>query len=270
MIRLLLLCLLALPGQAQSAVTVKQVAQAEARVQKHDQALARLANGLEDWLAGRADLAAMKATVAAVKSQLSQPLSLPSEVSTRVTQAEQGLLSAVNGFTTARAPDAEGQRALFEQLNVFTRDRSLALLHWRVRNNEQLRKQHKPGTQGSRYLEWEAAWLPLWKSEVDLSYRLQKSALSQKEGQSAGFVRELLSLQSQAAAVNTPQELQALQEISLRRLTVLARTAEQLGRLQRGESRGAVSRVRRLSKELAELGQQLQERRLGFLNTMAK
>ncbi len=194
---------------------------------------------------------------------------LPQELAARVSKAEQGMLDAVGGFTASQAPDAEGQKALFQRLNGFTRDRSNALLEWRGAANARFKQGSKPGTPRARYQAWEAAWLPLWKSEIDITYRLQADALKASRSEKASsYVREILALQRQAAAVVTPKELQELQDLSLRRLTVLARTAEQLQRLSEGESRGALTRVRRLSKELSDLGRQMQEMRLARLSAL--
>lgn len=265
--------MLSLAVGAQQGATLQTVAAAERGVLKHDYALARLAAGLEDWLTGRSDLAAIKATLAAVKSDLGQATALPKDAAARLGKAEQGLLAAVAGFTAEQSPDAEGQRALFESLNGFTRDRSVALLEWRIGNNLQLKSAAQKGSARARYLDWEAAWLPLWKAEVDITYRLQKSVLQSfktQEDNGSAFVRELLAVQSKANAVSVPKELSALQEVAVRRLTLLARTAEQLNRLGRGESRGALTRVRRLNKEQTELGRQLQDQRLAILVGLAK
>lgn len=237
-------------------------------MQAHDQALATLAVGLEDWLAGRVELVTMKATLSQSKTKLSQALSLPKALASKVEKSESGLLIAVTGFTAEQAPDADGQRELFRQLNVFTRDRSLALLEWRFDNNARLRKAAKKGSAAARFLDWEAAWLPLWRSEIELTFRLQKSALDKTE--SASLVREVLAVQSKAASLAPSKELVPLQEMAAQRLTLLARTAEQLERLGKGESRGALTRVRRLSKEQAELGRKLQDQRLALLNSLAK
>jgi hypothetical protein len=265
--------LLNVAAWAQQGPSFKSVSGAEKGVLKHDLALARLAAGLEDWLTGRSDLAAIKATLAAVKSDLGQATTLPKDVAARSSKAEQGLLAAVAGFTAEQSPDSEGQRALFESLNGYTRDRSVALLEWRISNNRQLRSAAQKGAAQARYLDWEAAWLPLWKAEVDITYRLQKSVLHSSKAEKdngPAFVRELLALQGKANAVPVPKELAALQEVAVRRLTLLARTAEQLNRLGRGESRGALTRVRRLNKEQTELGRQLQDQRLDILVGLAK
>jgi hypothetical protein len=250
------------------------VAAAEKGVQRHDRALAQLAVTLEDWLTGRVDLAAMNATLKSSKSELGEPMNLPREVAAKVSAAESGLVTSVSSFSAQRAPDAEGQRALFGRLNGFTRDRAMALLDWRASNNRVLSRGAKKETAGSRFLQWEAAWLPLWRAEVDITFRLQKSVLepskTQDSAKTSSFVRELLKLQATASAVKVPKELESLQDLALRRVTLLARTAEQLDRLGRGESRGALTRVRRLNKEQADLGRQLQEQRLAILASLTK
>lgn len=219
---------------------------------------------------GRSSLDAMQKVVAGTKTELKQPLSLPKDVSSQVVQAELGLINAVSSFTANKAPDSQAQRSLFESLNTHTRSRALALLQWRTQNNRSLsqKRHHQART---NFLAWESAWLPLWKAEVDITYRLQKNALSRSQSSSSSnFVREVLALQAQANAIKTPKELSALQDIASRRLTLLARTAEQLDRLGRGESRGAITRIRRLNKEQSELGNQLQEQRLSQLSVLAK
>lgn len=229
-----------------------------------------MAAGLEDWLTGRQGLQATRQLLAAVRADLRSPLSLPKPLTRRVSQAEDGLLQAVTAFTSENAPDAEGQRALFGKLNGLTRERAVAVLEWRSSNNQKLRAGQAGGTAKARYLAWEAGWLPLWKAEVDLTYRLQAHVLSGSKEQGKGFVRELLALQAKAAAVPTGKELGGLQDLAVRRLTLLARTAEQLDRLGRGESRGALTRVRRLNKEQTELGKQLQDQRMATLSALAR
>lgn len=220
-------------------------------------------------MAGRSDLAALKATLSQARTKLSTPLSLPKSLSDKVARSEAGLLAAVGSFAAEQAPDADGQRKLFERLNSFTRERSLALLEWRSNNNASLRKSASQGSPAARFLSWESAWIPLWKSEIELTYRLQKSALTSSQGKErpSTLVREILAVQSQAASLTPSKELASLQEMASQRLTLLARTAEQLDRL--GHSRGALTRVRRLSKEQAELGRKLQEQRLALLMSLA-
>lgn len=248
------------------------MASAEKGVQEHDQALSALAVGLEDWLAGRVTLANFKTILTQTRTKLSRQLALPKTTGDRVAKAETGLVAAVAAFAAEQAPDAEGQRSLFERLNTFTRDRSMALLEWRTSNNATLRKGVRKGSALARYLEWEAAWLPLWKSEIDLTFRLQKNALAKSEskGKASGLVREILAVQTRASALTPSKELTSLHEMAAQRLTLLARTAEQLERLGRGESRGALTRVRRLSKEQAELGRKLQEQRLALLTSLTQ
>lgn len=251
-------------------VSFSGVAGAEKAVQRHERALAKLAAGLEDWLTGRQGVQATRQRIQAVAQELKSPLPLPATVSARVRQAESGLLQAVTAFLAESAPDADGQRALFAKLNSFTRERALAVLGWRSTNSQRLRASTPKGSSRSRYLVWEAGWLPLWQAEVELTYRLQAHVLSGSQSGGGGFVREVLAIQARASEIAAPGELQGLQELALRRLTLLARTAEQLNRLGRGESRGALTRVRRLNKEQTELGQQLQERRLAALLQLAR
>jgi hypothetical protein len=247
------------------------VVAAEKGVQSHDRALARLAAGLEDWLSGRGELAAFGKTLRQVKADLGKSAGLPRGTAAQVEAAERSLLASVSSFAAQRAPDAEGQRAMFQSLNNATRERALALLDWRAGNNAGLRKSARERS-AREYLVWEAAWLPLWKSETEIGYRLQKAFLQKTpvEGAGSALIRELLALQARASEVPAGKSVQGLQELAVRRLTLLARTAEQLDRLGRGATHGAITRVRRLNKEQTELVRQLQEQRLAILTALAR
>ena len=259
--------LLAIPGQtAPSSADFSRYLSAERSISRHDRALTELVSTLEEWLAGRQSADATKKKVASLKSELQGKLELSGSVAATVKSSQQRTLSAVEKFLAQSAPDAEGQRALFETLNAATRDRATALLAWRSGQNASLAKAAK----GSRatYLAWERRWIEVWKGEVDITYRLQKAFLSTQGGSGAGFVRELLALGAKADKIAASKELDALSGLAKKRLTLLARAAEQLDRVGSG-SRGALTRLRKWGKEHAVLTKEMQEQRLVILGKLA-
>ncbi len=243
----------------------------EESLRVHDNALVRLAGELESWLGGRQNQAVTKKSVETVGRVLTRPLELPSKTKEKIVAAEAVLLRGVSRFLAESHPDMEGQRRLFQEINSAVRDRQMAVLEWRVSANRDLIGQTK-NVKSLHWLSWEASWLPLWKSEVELTYALQRTFLERRDADEAeltSLVGSILRLQQQGRLVGTPAELTKLQELAEGRLTLLARTAEQLIRLRRvGESRGALTRIRRLSRDQAELSQQLQEARLQALRSL--
>lgn len=236
----------------------------ETRVAHNEATWQKVAGSLEEWLSGRRDLAAMKADLVTAQKAIGSRPVVAGEVGRRVYQAERAMLAAVQGFVFQKEPSATSQRALFRTLNDLSRERALGLLDWR---SEQARLHSRSaGPSAAPYWAWELAWLPRWRQEVELTHRLQSSALAEGGASSGqGIVGDLLRLQSEASASTPAAPLAPLQETALQRLTVLARTAEQLERLSRSESRGALTRIRRLSRELAQLNGRLQEQRRAFL-----
>lgn len=245
---------------------------AEQSLRVHDNALVRLAGELEAWLGGRQNQATTKKSVEVLGRELSRPLELPSEAKKKIAAAETVLLRGVNRFLSESQPDLEGQRRLFQEINSAIRDRQLAVLQWRVSVNRALIGASQ-SVKALHWFTWEASWLPLWKSEVDLTYSLQSAFLARRDTDDAELTRlvgGILRLQQQARLVGTPTELANLQQLAQGRLTLLARTAEQLMRLRRaGESRGAMTRIRRLSRDQAEISQKLQDARLAALRSLA-
>lgn len=258
---------LAQPALAQSKESsFESYLAGERSLQKHDGALAELASAVEEWLSGRQGVEATLGRVRKLRSQFQANLDLPNPVAAPVRAAQDRMVSSVERFLAQTTPDAQGQRALFETLNHATHDRAVALLGWRTTQNQRLAKHHQSGGRG-RYLAWESRWLGIWKKEVDITHRLQKAFLQTQAGNRAsseGFVGELLALQSQAGKVATPPELTNLSLLGQKRLTLLARAAEQLERVGSG-SRGALTRLRKLNKEQAEMTRQLESQRLQVL-----
>lgn len=243
----------------------------EKSVQRHERALAVLASALEEWLSGRQGVDATHKVLGTVRNDLKAKLELPQAVVSKVQGAEKQLVDSVDRFLRNSSPDAAGQRALFEALNASTRNRALGLLQWRASINQALVKKYSFGARAA-YLTWEAGWIAIWKEEVELTYRLQKAFLDSQGRQSVegkSFVRELLALQAKADKLAVPASLSGLSELAVRRLTLLARAAEQLDRVGAG-SRGALARLRKLNKEQIEADRQLQDKRLETLTKLAK
>ncbi len=235
-------------------------------MQRHDRALAGLVSALEEWLSGRLGAEPTRKAVKALRGELQSKLDLPAPVASAVRTSEDRMLISVERFLGQTSPDAEGQRSLFEALNGATRDRADALLRWRISRNAELAKSNKSGTKG-HYLTWESRWLEIWRSEVDVTFRLQKAFLQSQVDQGASgqsYVGELLALQSKAEKVTAPAGLESLSNLAKKRLTLLARAAEQLERVGAG-SRGALTRLRKLNKEQIEMTRQMQDQRLEVL-----
>lgn len=267
------LLLLVLTGVAWAAPSaeISGYLRSEKSVQRHERALAVLASAIEEWLSGRQGLEATQKVLGTVRTELKAKLELPQAVVSKVQSSEKRLLDSVDRFLRNSSPDAAGQRALFESLNAATRDRALTLLEWRSSRNQALAKQFSSGPRAA-YFAWEAGWLAIWKEEVQLTYRLQKAFLDSQGRQAVegkSFVRELLALQSKADKLAVPASLSGLSELAVRRLTLLARAAEQLDRVGAG-SRGALTRLRKLNREQMEADRQLQDKRLETLSKLSK
>lgn len=267
----LLILVLTCAAGAGPATEISAYLSAEKSVQRHERALAMLAAAVEEWLSGRQGLEATQTVLRSVRAELKAKLHLPQAVATKVQSSEKQLVDSVERFLRNSSPDAAGQKALFESLNAATRDRALGLLQWRASRNQALAKQYSTGARAA-YFAWEAGWLTIWKEEVQLTYRLQKAFLDSQGRQAVegkSFVRELLALQSKADKLAVPASLSGLSELAVRRLTLLARAAEQLDRVGAG-SRGALTRLRKLNREQMEADRQLQDKRLETLSKLSK
>ena len=243
----------------------------EKSIQRHERSLASLSLALEEWLSGRQGVEATRKSLQVVKAELATKLELPQASANKILTSEKQMVDSAERFLRAATPDAAGQLALFESLNASTRDRAIGLLQWRTSKNRELAKKSPNGVRAT-YLAWEANWLAIWKEEAEIAYRLQKAFLSSQGRQSSDgkpFVRELLALQTKAGALKAPPSLSAMSELALKRLTLLARAAEQLERVGAG-SRGALTRLRKLHREQVEADRQLQDQRLETLSQLTK
>lgn len=239
----------------------------ESEVSRHEEALSGLALSTEEWLSGRLKQQQMLTRLAHSESALGSYLNLPKPVATQAFAAEQKMLRETRRFVEAKEPDSEGQKALFLKLGGLQESRTKSLLNWRLGQNKALARGGRP----SEYLAWEAHWLPLWLEEATLTRKLQLALLSDDETgvkEKKDILRSLLRLRVKGEKVQVGSQLQELQALSQERLTILARTAEQLIRMEKRKSRGALTRVRRLSKKLTRLTQEFQGKRLKQLKQL--
>lgn len=235
----------------------------ESALLERERALSEMAQGLEKWLSGRASLAHTQKTLESVQEQLNKPAPLA-----ELEGLERSMLENVRDFVGSDEPTSERQRALFGTLGELTRDRSLKLAAWR---SERLAGMQVDNPATKQWREWERNWLPIWRKEATLTYKLQLKLLKSKgssEAENAALLREILALRLRAPKTPSSNELKSLQQYSLKRLAILARAAEQLSRLDQKKSRGAVTRLRRLSKKLDSLTSEFRDSRLAFLKTL--
>ena len=81
---------------------------------------------------------------------------------------------------------------------------------------------------------------------------------------------EPLAVRALAENIACPSNLETLDATATERLTLLTRTAEQLLRLEKRSSSGALTRVRRLSRQLSEITAKFQADRLKTLASVVK
>lgn len=246
---LTLVCLTLFPTRAE----VQTFQSVETSLFARESTLAEMAGALESWLSGRATLEDTKVLVGKARTSLAQSSPVPA-----LDSFEKEMANQIFSFLQSDEHTADGQRRLFRKLGESTRDRSLALIKWRQGEMPTLKADQAWKT-------WETAWLPLWKEEATLTYELQLKLLDPEQfskAENSALLRELLALQTRAQKIEAGQDLEKLQSLSVERLTVLARAAEQLLRMDRTQSRGAVTRVRRLSKQLDALTREFRQLRL--------
>ena len=236
----------------------------EKQILSHEQQLSKMASALEEWLSGRSKRSVLLETLKQVESATSRPPSLPAMTQKAVESSERDMLRLVREFATSKDPDGDGQRRLFSGMSQTTEKRTLALLSWRTATVKELLSRKLPADRASQ-LTWEAAWYPIWAEEAKYTRRLQAGLLEEATRDQSDILKGLLALRVRAQAIPCPPRLTELQKMSLERLTLLARTAEQLLRLEKRQSRGALTRVRRLSRKLSDLTEQFQSRRLELL-----
>lgn len=250
---------------------LSDVLKVEHELLARDRSLADLSNNLDSWLSGRSSLLAMQDKLARIKVELGRRSGLPRATDLLVVGAENDILGSMGSFTRSTQPDTESQRELFRRINDATYKRNRALGLWRSENNRYLLGRGA-GSKEWRFLRWEASWLEVWKEEAELTYSLQKAYLKAGGGRQAysgGEVRKVLALRARAELIGATSTLEPLQSLALKRLTLLARTAQQLDRLTQEAEGGAVVRLRRLSEEQTKLSFELQTQRLQALHRLA-
>lgn len=265
LLRYSLLLVLAVPALADHAGLVA----AEQQIVAHEAVVTDLSKSLEEWLSGRMGQKAFLSKVDSLGQALHPYTGLAAGTGNAVLKLEQGLLEAARAFAKQESPTAAGQRQLFLSLGRLTEERTQKLLDWRSKEIGRMLKSERYSTRKA-YYGWEASWIPLWREEARLTYQLQASVLSDKSEDKAG--REVLSsflkLTAKADQLKVPDTAVALQSLSKDRLTVLTRTSEQLLRLEKRQSRSAITQVRRLSAKLSTLTEQYQSARLKLLRTL--
>ena len=271
--RIYLLIGLALLGIAWSPLAAQTIPSsylaAEREIRVHDQLLTQLADSLENWLAGRQKHRELSSEITRLSKSLAPYRKLPAQTAQEVLRREREMVSQIQTFSEREDPDAEGQRALFLALSQYTEARSLKLLRWRQDTLHQLLSLDLSKEQHA-YYRWEAVWVPMWLEEAELTRKLQQGFLESKTGsrQKQEVLQALLRLRLRADNTACPEAHRALDAKLKERLTVLARTAEQLLRLEAQKSSGTVTRVRRLSRQLSELTEQFQSTRLDTLQSL--
>lgn len=224
-----------------------------------------MASGLEKWLSGRASLASTKNLLGeVVEPTLTRRGPLP-----ELKKTELSMVSSVKAFLNRDSHTADSQRELFGMLGRLNRDRSLVLAKWRTQQLEQLAKSAPKGQ--AAWIDWERQWLPIWEEEAELTYQLQLKLLKPKEStseQNTALLRKVLALQLRGQGVLAKGDMEKVQGLSQKRITVIARAAEQLVRLERSGSRGAVRQVRKLSKKLDALTSEFREARLARMRSL--
>ncbi|MCA9779831.1 MAG: hypothetical protein KC800_24050 [Candidatus Eremiobacteraeota bacterium] len=262
-----LVCLLLLCGPlwAQTPATYLK---AEEEISLHDRQLTRVAESLENWLAGRLTQAELQKVVGGASKECSAYRALPALVGKTVYARESKLLDQISSFAAQTAPDAEGQRRLFLALSELTESRNEQLISWR---QETLRKilAGKLSRDEHNYFRWELAWLDVWNKENGLTHQLELGFLEEPGGTSdpRQILKSFLAVRALAENIACPSNLETLDATATERLTLLTRTAEQLLRLEKRSSSGALTRVRRLSRQLSEITVKFQSERL---KTMAR
>ena len=269
-LRFVLLSLLILTSYA-SAQTPAAYLKSEKEVQRHDKQLTTVAESLESWLAGRLSQADFLKLLNTSKKECAEYRTLPAEVSRSLQSQEASLLDKISSFASQKAPDADGQRRLFLELCRLTESRTTRLIGWRqgtlrkILAGQLTRDQHN-------YFRWELAWLEVWGKEANLTHRLEEAFLAEghTDGEPQQILKSFLSLRVLADNIACPPNLESLDSTATERLTLLTRTAEQLLRLEKRRGSGALTKVRRLSRQLAEITSRFQSERLSRLEAIAK
>lgn len=237
----------------------------ELALDRSEDRVAIVSEVLESWLSGRLKQSSAIERLRQVKASLDEPDGLPQELRRTLQNSLAEMINLSLSFIGQQNPDSEGQRRLFSELNRLTLKRNTAVNTWR---SEKLRALKKGGRTFQAWRAWETPWLKIWREESSLTFSLQASMLKDKRGSQdeiKGIVKKILKLRVQADSIPTDTNTAPLQRLALERLTLLARTAEQVARLDSGKSRGSVTRVRRLSRKLTGVSKELRNLRLEYL-----
>lgn len=259
----ILILLLSSVGLAQSPVSYLQ---AETEVLEHQNRLTALAEALENWLAGRLSQEAFAQAIERAKD--SKPYRhLERPAATSVYADENKIIKKIESFAGKEAPDFDAQKQLLLSLSSFSESRTSNLLAWR---RQQLKTLLGSKLTSSRrtYFEWELSWIGVWEKEAKLTKQLETAFLDDTGPEAQQLLKDLLKLRAQADAIARPQSLQELDATCKERLTLLTRTAEQLLRLKKRQSSSAVTKVRRLSRQLSALTQKFQTERLAKIKAL--
>ena len=269
-LRFVLLFLLIITSSA-PAQTPATYLKSEKEIHRHDKQLTIVAESLESWLAGRLNQADFLETLENCRKQCGEYRTLPPGVALSLQTQDVSLLARISNFASEKAPDSEGQRRLFLGLSSLTEARTTNLIRWRQETLRKLlagqltRDQHN-------YFRWELAWLEVWGKEAALTRRLEQAFLDegQGEGEPQKILKQFLSLRVLADNIACPARLESLDSNATERLTLLTRTAEQLLRLEERRGSGALTKVRRLSRQLAEITSKFEVERLALLEAISK
>ena len=241
---------------------------AEKEIARHEDRLTQVAEGLESWLAGRTDQAAFQQLIENAQAGPATYRRLDPKTAQAVGLYEKELLRRIHAFANVKAPDSDGQRALFLRLGELTESRTRALMSWRQKELRQLLASDLTSEQHA-YYRWQFSWTEIWDREADLTSELEHAFLGEDDSTSPQeLLRALLKLRLRADSTACPKTLLGLDALSKERLTVLTRTAEQLLRLKERRSSGALTRVRRLSRQLSELTQKFRNQRIVRLESL--
>ena len=126
-----LICLLLLLCAPLWAQTPASYLKAEEEISLHDRQLTRVAESLENWLAGRLTQADLQEVVDRARRECVAYRALPASVGKTVSARESKLLDQISKFAAQTAPDAEGQRGLFLALSELTESHNGQLISWR-------------------------------------------------------------------------------------------------------------------------------------------
>jgi hypothetical protein len=258
-----LVVLFLLCGPASAQPTPASYLAAEREIHQHDVRLTEIATALENWLAGRMDQSDFLQLLESTRLSPFQRLG-PKAGKAAYAQEKQ-MLQRIQAFAAEKSPDSDGQRALFLSLSGFTESRTKTLMRWRQEKLRLLLAANLTNEQHV-YYRWELAWTEVWDREAELTSQLEQAFLDESGAPPPqDLLRSLLKLRLRADNTACPQSLIALDTICKERLTLLTRTAEQLLRLKKRHSSGALTRVRRLSRQLSKMTQDFQEERLARL-----